>query len=184
MSTDTAQLIDKCKKTIEAFKKELSRMRTGRANSSLLEGINVDYYGTMTPLIQLANINTPEPRLLTLQVYDRNALEPVLKAIRSSELGLNPSNEGNLVRVVLPSLTEERRKDLIKKLKEAAEDSRVTVRNHRRESIDLVKSGLKDRDISEDDSKRAQEDIQKVTDQYIKEIDTLLASKEKEMLEV
>ncbi len=184
MSGDTAELKEKCKKTIEAFKKDLSRMRTGRASASLLEGIHVDYYGTQTPLIQLANITAPEPRLLALQVYDRNAIDPVMKSIRAADLGLNPSNEGNLVRVILPSLTEERRKDLIKKLKETGEESRVTMRNHRREIIDELKKGVKDKAMSEDDSKRTQEEVQKITDASTKEIDALLAAKEKEMLEV
>jgi len=184
MTTDPAQLKEKCKKTIEAYKKELSRLRTGRANSSLLEGVFVDYYGTSTPLIQLGNITVPEPRMISIQVYDKGAVESVMKAIGAADLGLNPSNEGNNIRVILPSLTEERRKEMIKKLKDIAEDNRITVRNHRREANDVIKQQVKDKEISEDDSKRLQDDVQKATDQFIKEIDSLLTQKEKEMMEV
>ncbi len=181
---DTAQLKESCKKTVESFKKELSKMRTGRASSSLLEGIKADYYGTMTPLNQLANISTPEPRVIAIQVYDKGAVEAIMKAIRASDLGLNPSNEGQTVRVILPSLTEERRKELIKKLKDVAEENRVFIRNHRRDAIDIIKKQVKDKAINEDESKKAQEEVQKVTDTFTKEIDTLLGQKEKEMMEV
>lgn len=182
--TDAAQLKDKGKKTVEAFKKELGKMRTGRASASLLEGVRADYYGTMTPLNQMGNISTPEPRMIAIQVYDKGAIEPILKAIRASDLGLNPSNEGQTIRVILPALTEERRKDLIKKLKDVAEEHRVFVRNHRREAIDAVKAAVKNKTMSEDESKRAQEELQKITDSFTKEIDTLMAGKEKEMMEV
>ncbi|MDZ4784662.1 MAG: ribosome recycling factor [bacterium] len=184
MAADTAQLKEKCKKTIEAFKKDLTKIRTGRASANLLEGITVDYYGTMTPLIQLANISVPEARIIALQVYDRGAVEGVMKAIRSSDLGLNPSNDGNTVRVILPSLSEERRKELIKKLKETAEEARVALRNNRRETIDDVKEQVKDKAMNEDESKKAQEEVQKITDLFVKEVETLANQKEKEMLEV
>lgn len=184
MAADTAQLKEKCKKTIEAFKKDLTKIRTGRASANLLEGITVDYYGTMTPLIQLANISVPDARIIALQVYDRGAVEGVMKAIRSSDLGLNPSNDGNTVRVILPSLSEERRKELIKKLKETAEEARVALRNNRRETIDDVKEQVKDKAMNEDESKKAQEEVQKITDLFVKEVETLANQKEKEMLEV
>jgi ribosome recycling factor len=182
--SDAAQLKEKGKKTVEAFKKELGKMRTGRASASLLEGIRADYYGTMTPLNQMGNISTPEPRMIAIQVYDKGAVEPILKAIRTSDLGLNPSNEGQTIRVILPALTEDRRKDLIKKLKDVAEEHRVFIRNHRREAIDSVKAAVKNKAMSEDDSKRAQDELQKITDGFTKEVDVLLAAKEKEMMEV
>jgi ribosome recycling factor len=182
--SDAAQLKDKGKKTVEAFKRELGKMRTGRASASLLEGIKAEYYGTMTPLNQMGNISTPEPRIIAIQAYDKGAVEAIMKAIRASELGLNPSNEGQTIRVILPALTEDRRKELIKKLKDVGEEHRVFIRNHRREAIDSVKAAVKNKTMSEDDSKRSQDELQKITDGLIKEIDVLLTAKEKEMMEV
>lgn len=182
--SDSAQLKDKGKKTVEAFKRELGKMRTGRASAGLLEGIKAEYYGTMTPLSQMGNISTPEPRLIAIQAYDKGAVEAIMKAIRASDLGLNPSNEGQTIRVILPALTEDRRKELIKKLKDVAEEHRVFIRNHRREAIDSVKAAVKNKIMSEDDSKRSQEELQKITDGFIKEIDVMLTGKEKEMMEV
>ncbi len=174
----------KCEATVEHFQREMGRMRSGRASTRLLEGIQVDYYGSQTPLIQLGMINAPEARLLTVQVYDMGAVEAVEKARQQAELGLNPSRSGNLLRINIPALTEERRKELVKKLHKLAEESRVAVRNHRRESIDELKKAEKDKEISEDDFHRGQESIQKVTDTYVAQIDKLLADKEKEMMEV
>jgi len=182
--SDAAQLKDKGKKTVEAFKRELGKMRTGRASASLLEGIKAEYYGTMTPLNQMGNISTPEPRIIAIQAYDKGAVEAIMKAIRASDLGLNPSNEGQTIRVILPALTEDRRKELIKKLKDVGEEHRVFIRNHRREAIDSVKAAVKNKAMSEDDSKRSQDELQKITDGLIKEIDVLLTAKEKEMMEV
>ena len=159
-------------------------MRSGRASTALLEGLHVDYYGTSVPLMQLGMVNAPEPRLLTVQIYDRGAVDAVEKAIQSSELGLNPSRDGNLLRIVIPSLTEERRKDLIKKLHKMGEEAKVAIRNHRRDQIDFLKKQEKDKAISEDDLRKASEDVQKVTDKYTSEIDHVLAAKEKEMMEV
>ena len=173
-----------CEQSIEHFKTELSRMRSGRASTGLLEGIMVDYYGAQTPLIQLGMINAPEPRLVTVQVYDASAVESVEKAIQQADLGLNPSRDGNLVRVSIPALTEERRKELIKKLHALAEEARVAVRSHRRSAIDELKKQEKDKEISEDDSRREQESIQKTIDGYISQVDKLLEEKEKEMMEV
>ena len=184
MSTPFAVLEDSCKKTIEHFKKELGRMRTGRANGSVLEGIVVEYYGSQVPLIQLGMINTPEPRLITVQVYDQGAVEAIEKAITQSDLGLNPSRDGTLLRMQIPALTEERRKDLIKKLHKTAEENRVVLRNHRRDTLDVLKKQEKDKAISADDLRRGQDQVQKIVDKYIAEIDVLLGSKEKEMLEV
>lgn len=174
----------RCKKTAEHFKTDLGRLRGGRATTSLLEGITVDYYGSRVPLIQLGMISAPEPRLLTIQVYDRGAVESVEKSIQQSELGLNPSRDGTLIRIAIPALTEERRKELIKKLSKMAEEAKVTVRNHRRESMDFLKKQEKDKAISADDLRRGSEDIQKITDKATAEIDVLLQAKEKEMMEL
>lgn len=182
MSDELANLESKSKKTIEAFKKELSRMRTGRASSAMLEGIQVDYYGTRTPLIQLGMINVPEPRQITIQVYDGGAVEAVEKAIHEANLGLNPSREGTLVRLNIPPLTEERRKEFIKKLHKEAEDVRVAIRNHRRDSNEVIKTKEKDKAISQDESRKLMERIQASTDKFIKEVDSMLAQKEKEMM--
>ncbi|MCB9029683.1 MAG: ribosome recycling factor [Deltaproteobacteria bacterium] len=184
MNKVTSELNQSCDKTIEAFKKDLSRMRTGRASSSLLENISVDYYGSQTPLKQLGTISVPEPRTIAIQVFDASSTESIEKAIMQADLGLNPSRDGNLIRVNIPALTEERRKELIKKLKEVAEESRISIRNHRRDAIDKIKKLQKDKELSEDDSRREQENVQTVTDSYIKKIDKMLSEKEHEMLEV
>ena len=174
----------KCKASIEHFKKELQRMRTGRASASLLEGIHAEYYGSSVPLIQLGLINAPEPRMITVQVYDISAAEAVDKAIRQSELGLNPQREGNLIRVNIPALTEERRKEFVKKVKGQAEDTKVQIRNARREGVDIVKDNQKKSIVTEDESRKLQEQIQKVIDKYIADVDVLLVEKEKEILAV
>ncbi len=184
MRPELEALETKCKKSIEHFKRDIGRLRTGRASASLLDGLMVDYYGSQTPLIQLGMIAVPESRIITIQVYDPGAVDAVEKAIQQSELGLNPGRDGNLIRIVIPALTEERRKDLIKKLGKMGEETKVTVRNHRREAIDGLKAQEKDKKISEDDSRRLQDEIQKITDRYNKEIDTIVAVKEKEMMEV
>ena len=184
MSRDANTLKAECEKTVQHLKKDCTHMRSGRASTALLEGLHVDYYGTSVPLMQLGMVNAPEPRLLTVQIYDRGAVDAVEKAIQSSELGLNPSRDGNLLRIVIPSLTEERRKDLIKKLHKMGEEAKVAIRNHRRDQIDFLKKQEKDKAISEDDLRKASEDVQKVTDKYTSEIDHVLAAKEKEMMEV
>jgi len=184
MSGKYNDLEAKCKKTAEHFKTDLGRLRGGRATTSLLEGVTVDYYGSRVPLIQLGMISAPEPRLLTIQVYDRGAVEAVEKAIQQADLGLNPSRDGSLVRIAIPALTEERRKDLIKKLHKMAEEAKVTIRNHRRESMDGLKKQEKDKQISADDLRRGSDEIQKITDKSTAEIDGLLQGKEKEMMEV
>jgi ribosome recycling factor len=184
MSTVFNAFEDSCKKTIEHFKKELGRMRTGRANGALLEGLMVDYYGSQVPLIQLGMINTPEPRLITVQVYDAGAVEAIEKAVMQADLGLTPNRDGSLIRMQIPALTEERRKDLIKKLHKTAEENRVVLRTHRRETLDVLKKQEKDKEISADDLRRGTEQVQKIVDKYIVDIDALLAAKEKEMMEV
>lgn len=184
MAGKFGDLEDKCKKTVEHFKKELQRLRTGRASTSLLEGLMVDYYGSATPLMSLGLINAPEPRLLTIQVYDGNAVESIEKAIRQSDLGLNPSRDGGMIRISIPTLTEDRRKELVKKLHKMAEEEKVVLRNHRRDGNDFLKKQEKDKAISTDDSRRGQEEIQKITDRYTAEIDKAAVGKEKEIMEV
>ncbi|MCB0331971.1 MAG: ribosome recycling factor [Bdellovibrionales bacterium] len=181
---DHSELESKCKHTIEYLHVELSRMRTGRANTSLLESLMVDYYGSKVPLQQLGLISAPEPRMLTVQIYDGSAIDSVEKSIQQSELQLNPSRDGNLLRIPIPALTEERRKELVKTLHKSAEEGRIAIRNHRREAIDGLKKAEKDKEISEDVLSRGKDEIQKVTDTYIAQVDKLLAEKEKEMMEV
>lgn len=184
MSDQYGQLQGDCAKTVEHFKRDLGKMRTGRAQTGLVENLLVDYYGASVPLIQLGMINTPEPRLLTIQVYDANAVASIEKAIMQSDLGLNPSRDGNIIRLLIPALTDERRRDLVKKLHKVAEEARISIRNHRRDAIDLLKKQEKEKDITEDELHRGQAEIQKITDKYISEVDSLLGVKEKEMLEV
>lgn len=184
MSGKYGDLDSKCKKTIEHFKAEIGRLRTGRAHTSLLEGIQVDYYGSRVPLIQMGMIGAPEPRLLTIQVYDGSAVESVEKAIQQSELGLNPMREGNLLRIAIPALNEERRKEFVKKLNKLGEENKVVIRNHRRDAIDELKKQEKDKKISQDDLRRGQDEVQKVTDKFILDLDQLATAKEKEILEV
>lgn len=173
-----------CQAAVAAFKREMQQMRTGRASASLIENVQVDYYGTKTALSHLAQITSPEARLLLVQVYDANAVVAVDKAIRSADLGFNPSRDGNSLRIVVPALNEETRKEIVKHLHKMAEDIRVSVRNHRRDANEFLKKFEKDSAITKDESKKSQERVQKLTDQYIQEIDKLLAAKEKECMEV
>nr|WP_168715049.1 MULTISPECIES: ribosome recycling factor [Pantoea] len=172
--------MDKC---VEAFKNTISKVRTGRASPSLLDGIVVEYYGTPTPLRQLASVTVEDSRTLKINVFDRSMGPAVEKAIMASDLGLNPSSAGSDIRVPLPALTEERRKDLIKVVRGEAEQGRVSVRNVRRDANDKIKALLKDKEISEDDERRSQDEIQKMTDVRIKHVDAALAEKEKELME-
>jgi ribosome recycling factor len=174
----------KMTRSIESFKKELGKIRTGRASFSLLDGVKVDYYGTLTPLQQVGTLSVPESRLITVTPWDAKMIGPIEKAIQSSGLGLNPSSDGKMVRIPIPPLTEERRKELVKLVKKMAEDARVAVRNIRREAIERVKEKEKKKEISEDEMKRGQERIQKETDAFIKKIDDILKAKEQEILEV
>lgn len=175
---------NRMKAVIEATRKELAAVRTGRANTALLDRVTVDYYGTPTPINQLANISAPEARLLVIQPWDKGILKDVEKAILKSDLGLVPTNDGAVIRIAIPQLTEERRRELVKLVKKEAEEKRVAVRNIRRDTNEHIKAGEKKGQVSEDDSRRGQEDIQKLTDKYIAEIDRLVEHKEKEILEV
>ncbi|HMO02864.1 MAG TPA: ribosome recycling factor [Oligoflexia bacterium] len=178
------ELENKCKQTLEHFKKELARLRSGRASATLLDGIVVDYYGAQTPLIQLGHVTAQDSRTIVVQVYDAGAIDAVEKAIRNSGLGLNPAKDGAIIRINIPPLTEERRRELVKQAKSDAEVNRVALRNHRRESIDVLKKAEKDKKVSEDESKRKQDQIQKICDNFVGQIDNLLAEKEKELMEV
>ncbi|TKJ42829.1 ribosome recycling factor [candidate division TA06 bacterium B3_TA06] len=173
----------KMKKTVELLAGEFARIRTSRANPALLEGIKVNYYGVPTPLKQIASIGVPDPRSLVIQPWDKNALGAIEKAIQASDLGLTPNVEANLIRISIPALTEERRKDLVKLVSRLTEESRVSVRNIRREAIEQFKRKEKDSEISEDDMHRGQKQVQELTDRYVEELDELFAKKEKEILE-
>ncbi len=174
----------KMEKSVEAFKKELSTLRAGRAVPSLLDKVHVDYYNTPTPLNQLATISAPEPRLLVIQPWDKNILAEVERAILKSDLGLTPNNDGTVIRLSIPQLTEERRRELVKFVRKKAEEGRVAIRNIRREANDLLKNEEKQGKISEDDRRLFQEEVQETTNKKIEELDNLLAVKEKEIMEV
>lgn len=174
---------DGMQKSIDALENELKRIRTGRASLSLMDGIRVDYYGTQTPLNQMASLVVPESRLITIQPWDVSVIKDIEKAILKSDLGLTPSNDGKLIRISIPPLTEERRKQLAKVVYKKGEEHRVAVRNQRRDANDLLKGLKKDGEISEDDAFKAQDQIQKITDEYIKLVDEVCKNKEKEILE-
>jgi ribosome recycling factor len=169
---------------VAALDRELNSVRTGRARPALIEGLKVDYYGTPTPLNQMASINAPEPRLITIQPWDKSQLGTIEKAIQKSDLGLNPTNDGNIIRLVIPPLTEDRRKELVKVVHKKVEDGRVAVRNVRRDSLEELRKLQHDKQVSDDDERRAQERLQKLTDRFIGEIDKHGQAKEQELLEV
>ncbi|HQH26408.1 MAG TPA: ribosome recycling factor [Oligoflexia bacterium] len=173
-----------CQAAIGAFKRELQKLRTGRASAALVEGIHVDYYGAKTALSHLAQISTPEPRQIVVQVYDSGAVVAVDKAIRSADLGFNPMRDGNTLRILVPALTEETRRDIVKHLHKMGEEIRVSIRNHRRDANELLKKLEKAGDLTKDDAKKTLDKVQKLTDQYTQEVDKLLAAKEKECMEV
>lgn len=175
---------EKMQKSIEALRRDFATIRTGKANPSLLDKVTVDYYGTPTPVNQLANISAPEARMLVVQPWDKSVVPNVEKAILKSDLGLNPSSDGTVIRLVLPQLTQESRKELVKKVKKKAEESKVAIRNVRRDANESLKAAEKNKEISEDENKNAQDDIQKLTDKYIAELDKVLDNKEKEIMEV
>ncbi|AZK47762.1 ribosome recycling factor [Paenibacillus lentus] len=170
-------------KAIQSLKRDLATLRAGRAAPSLLDRIQVDYYGTPTPINQLANINTPDSRTLMIQPWDKSSLAEIERAIQKSDLGLTPANDGSIIRLSIPPLTEERRVDLVKMTKKYGEEAKVAIRNIRRDANDDIKK-LEKTEISEDESRRHQDDIQKTTDKFIAEVDKVLASKEKEIMEV
>lgn len=175
---------EKMGKSISSLKSELKKIRTGRASLSLLDDIKVEYYGTMTPLNQLATLSVPESRLITIQPWDVSSVNSIEKAILKSNLGLTPSNDGKIIRITIPPLTEERRKDIVKQVNKMCEDYRVAIRNIRRDANDMLKQLKKDGDASEDDVFKAQEDVQKLTDEHIKQVDDIYKEKEKEILEL
>ena len=174
---------DRMGKTITALENELKRIRTGRASASLLDGIKVDYYGTPTPLSQTATISVPESRLITIQPWDATIIKDIEKAILKSDIGLTPSNDGKLIRIAVPPLSEERRKELVKLVHKSCEEYKVAVRNIRRDANELIKGFKKDGDVSEDDAFKAQDQVQKITDEFVLKIDEVYKAKEKEILE-
>ncbi len=175
---------EKMKKALEILKKDFATLRAGRANPAILEKVMVDYYGAPTPVNQLANISAPEPRMLIIQPWDKSVINQVEKAILKSDLGLTPSNDGTVIRINIPQLTQERRLELVKVTKKKAEEARVIIRNLRRDANEHTKAAEKKGEVSEDDARRGQEEIQKLTDKYIKEVDHILEGKEKEIMEV
>jgi ribosome recycling factor len=177
-------LEERMKKSIAALKSELATVRTGRANVSLLDHVTVDYYGSEMPLSQVATLSVPEPRMIMIAPWEKNMLPVIEKAILSSDLGLNPSNDGAMIRIVLPELTEERRKEFVKQVRQYGEKAKVAVRNIRRDANDDIKRQAKDEGISEDESKRLVEQVQKVTDRYIHDIDQIIEHKEKDILTI
>ena len=178
------KLQQQMEKTIEALKHEFSTIRAGRANAQMLDKIRVDYYGTPTPINQVGSISVPEPRTLMINPWDKSAMKDIETAIRNSDLGLNPTNDGEVIRLNVPALTEERRKELCKQAKKASEEFKVRLRNERRDANDKLKKLEKEGEITEDDLKKAQDNVQKMTDKYTKEVDVLLAAKEKDIMAV
>ncbi|MFS8512310.1 MAG: ribosome recycling factor [Planifilum fulgidum] len=178
------QSAEKMEKAIQVLKKDLASMRAGRATPALLEKVTVSYYGSEMPVNQLANISAPEPRLLVVQPWDKSALAEIERAILKSELGLTPTNDGNVIRITIPALTEERRAELVKVVKKNGEESKVAIRNIRRDANEEIKKLGKNGEISEDDVRRGQDEIQKLTDRYIREVDEVIAAKEKEIMEI
>ena len=175
---------EKMKKSCEVYEREMMSLRAGRANPQLLDRIMVDYYGTPTPINQIGNISSPEPRLLVIAPWEAKMIPQVEKAIQKSDLGLNPSNDGKLIRLVFPELNEERRKDLTKVASKGAEETKVAIRSIRRDAIEQIKKLKKNSEITEDDQRDAEEDVQKLTDKAVKEVDEIYAKKEKEIMEV
>ena len=173
---------EKMEKTLSTLKSDLNSLRAGRANPSILDGIEVDYYGVPTPLNQLANISAPEPRLLLIQPYDKSAIENIEKAILKSNLGLTPNNDGSVIRLAIPQLTEERRTELVKVVKQKGEDARVAVRNIRREANDTLKKQEKNKELSEDEAKQGFDEVQKITDEYVGKINEAVQAKEDEVM--
>lgn len=174
----------KMQKTIEVLRVDLASVRAGRASVSLLDKVMVEYYGTPTPVNQVASVTVPEPRMIVIQPWEKNLLKDIERAIMKSDLGLNPNSDGSVIRLNLPQLTEERRKELVKTVHIKAEDARVSIRNLRREANDSVKKAEKAKEITEDEAKKANDDIQKMTDKFIKEVDTVMEHKEKEVMEI
>ena len=171
-------------KALESFKRDLSKVRTGRASLSLLDDIKVDYYGTPTPLNQVGSMAVPEPRLITIQPWEKNLIGEIEKAILKADLGLNPSSDGQVIRLVFPPLTEERRREMVKQVKRMGEDAKVGIRSVRRDANDTLKKLEKDKDITEDEQKRGEKDIQDLTDDYVARVDKVIEEKEKDLMEI
>jgi len=184
MSEDYKVFEDKMKKSIEVLKTQFASVRAGRANPAVLDQISVDYYGTPTPINQVGSIASPDPRSLLIQPWDKSLLKAIEKAIQESDLGINPQNDGVAIRLAFPQLTEERRKELTKQVRKYAEDTKVALRNIRRDAVEKAKADKKKSVITEDDLKIAEKDLQNLTDKYIKEVDNVLAGKEKELMAV
>jgi ribosome recycling factor len=184
MKTLVADAKQRMHASVETVRRELASMRTGRASLAMLDGIRVDYYGTLTPLNQVGNLSTPEPTLITIQPWEPSMLSPIERALRSSDLDLNPQNDGKIIRIPVPPLTEERRKTLVKHAHRHAEEGRVAIRNVRRDTNDHLKRMLKDHEVSEDEEKHAVAEVQKLTDQHIELLNEILKKKEAEILEV
>ena len=184
MNPKCEQYKAKMEKTIEVMKHEFNTIRAGRANVAVLDKITVDYYGAPTPIQQIASVSTPEPRMLAIQPWDASALKLIEKAILASDLGITPTNDGKIVRLLFPQLTEERRRDLTKEVKHMAENGKVAVRNIRRDAIDHFKKAQKASEITEDELKLLEKDMQELTDKYVKEVDVESAKKEKELMEL
>ncbi|MCX7908778.1 MAG: ribosome recycling factor [Ignavibacteria bacterium] len=170
-------------KSLEHFKQQLTKVRTGRANASILENVKVDYYGTPTPVTQIATINVPDAKTIIIQPWDTSIINSIEKAIKQSDLGFNPVNDGRVLRIPVPPLTEERRKEIVKFCKKLTEDAKIAIRNIRRDQIEVIRKAEKEKELTEDDKKVGEEKIQKVTDEFIKKIDELFSLKEKEILE-
>ena len=177
-------LDDQMNKAIKSLQNQISKVRTGRATANVLDGIMADYYGTPTPIKNMGQISTPEARLLQIQPFDKTLIGAIEKAILGANIGLTPGNDGNLIRIQFPALTEDKRKSFVKDVKKMGEDAKIVIRNVRREQNDKVKASEKDKKVSEDESKKIQEEIQKITDSFIKEVDKVVEAKEKELLTV
>ncbi len=177
-------MLEKMNKSVAVYRKELSSMRAGRANPQLLDRITVEYYGSQMPINQVANISIPEPRIIQIAPWEQSMLKVIEKAIQKSDLGINPSNDGKIIRLLLPELTEERRKELVKQTRKMAEDCKVAIRAIRRDANDQIKKMKKDNAITEDDQKSAEDKIQKATDKIVKEVDAITAEKEKELMDI
>ncbi len=181
---DYKEFTGKMEKTLDVVESQFASVRAGRANAAVLDQVSVEYYGAPTPIGQVASISSPDPRTLIIQPWDNSLLKPIEKAILVSDIGINPQNDGRVIRLVFPQLTEERRKDLTKQVKKYAEDGKVAIRNVRREAMDAFKKQLKSGDLTEDDQKKAEKDMQNLTDKYCAKIDEMCAKKDKELMEI
>ena len=188
MSADLTDLKSKTKagmdKAIESLRRDLSRVRTGRASLAILDDVRVDYYGTPTPLNQVGSLAVPEPRLITIQTWEKKLIPEIERAIQKADLGINPTNDGIVIRLAFPALTEERRKEMVKQVRKMGEEGKIAVRNARRDANEALKKLLKDKAVSEDDEKRGEKEIQDLTDDYVARIDKVIADKEKELMEI